>query len=85
MNPTDSPKKGTLSTSTSSLNFDLKDPHDPNLSNLAKNMFEKTENFIQQELETSLDDYILLENMNRVSNVKYSEMQIIVDSVGDNF
>jgi biogenesis of lysosome-related organelles complex 1 subunit 2 len=50
----DSPKKGpTLSTSTSS--FEVQDPHDPNLSKLAQNMFQKTGEYIQQELETTLD------------------------------
>ncbi|XP_059615580.1 biogenesis of lysosome-related organelles complex 1 subunit 2 [Phlebotomus argentipes] len=77
---TDSPKKGpTLSTSTSS--FEALDPHDPNLSRLATKMFQKTGDFISSELTGPLEDYRLLENMNRATISKYSDMQQITENL----
>ncbi|KAJ3653355.1 hypothetical protein Zmor_012611 [Zophobas morio] len=77
---TDSPKKGpTLSTSTSS--FEALDPHDPNLSRLATTMFNKTSDYLYGELTASLDDYRLLENMNRTTITKYSDMKHIAANV----
>ncbi|XP_022901910.1 biogenesis of lysosome-related organelles complex 1 subunit 2 [Onthophagus taurus] len=77
---TDSPKKGpTLSTSTSS--FEALDPHDPNLSRLATTMFNKTADYLYGELTSTLEDYKLLENMNKVTATKYSDMKQIANSV----
>jgi biogenesis of lysosome-related organelles complex 1 subunit 2 len=77
---TDSPKKGpTLSTSTSS--FEALDPHDPNLSRLATTMFNKTSDYLYGELTSTLDDYRLLENMNRATITKYSDMKHIAANV----
>ncbi|GAB0088554.1 Biogenesis of lysosome-related organelles complex 1 subunit 2 [Sergentomyia squamirostris] len=77
---TDSPKRGpTLSTSTSS--FEALDPHDPNLSKLATKMFQKTGDFISSELMGPLEDYKLLENMNRATISKYSDMQQITENL----
>jgi len=77
---TDSPRKGpTLSTSTSS--FEALDPHDPNLSRLATTMFQKTGEFISYELNAPLEDYRLLENMNRATISKYSDMKQITDNL----
>lgn len=77
---TDSPKKGpTLSTSTSS--FEALDPHDPNLSRLATKMFEKTNDYISHELNTSLEDYKLLEQMNRATITKYADMNQIAENL----
>lgn len=77
---TDSPKKGpTLSTSTSS--FEALDPHDPNLSRLATKMFEKTNDYISHELNTSLEDYKLLEQMNRATITKYADMNQITENL----
>ncbi|XP_030760701.1 biogenesis of lysosome-related organelles complex 1 subunit 2 [Sitophilus oryzae] len=79
--PTDSPKKGpTLSTSTSS--FEALDPHDPNLSRLANNLFSKTSDYLYGELTSTLDDYKLLENMNKATITKYSDMKHIALNVG---
>lgn len=75
-----SPKRGpTLSTSTSS--FEALDPHDPNLSKLASKMFYKTGDYITHELNASLEDYKLLENMNRAAISKYSDMKQIADNL----
>lgn len=76
----DSPVRGpTLSTSTSS--FEALDPHDPNLSKLANKMFRKTEEYITNELQAPLDDYQLLENMNRATIAKYSDMRQISENL----
>lgn len=53
----------TLSTSTSS--FEAQDPHDPQLNRLASLMFSKTSDWITAELESTAEDYRLLEQMNR--------------------
>ncbi|KAG0724799.1 Biogenesis of lysosome-related organelles complex 1 subunit 2 [Chionoecetes opilio] len=76
----DSPKHGpTLSTSTSS--FEALDPHDPNLSHLASLMFSHTSNYLQGELSAVLEDYTLLEQMNRATITKYADMRQIGGSV----
>ncbi|XP_013105160.1 biogenesis of lysosome-related organelles complex 1 subunit 2 [Stomoxys calcitrans] len=76
----DSPIRGpTLSTSTSS--FEALDPHDPNLSKLATKMFRKTEEYITNELQTPIEDYQLLENMNRATIGKYSDMRQIAQNL----
>lgn len=77
---TDSPRGGpTLSTSTSS--FEALDPHDSNLSRLATKAFEKTSAYITNELNTSLEDYKLLEDMNRVTISKYADMMQISENL----
>lgn len=77
---TDSPRgRSTLSTSTSS--FEALDPHDSNLSRLATKAFEKTSAYISHELNTSLDDYKLLEDMNRATITKYSDMMQISENL----
>ena len=77
---TDSPKKGpTLSTSTSS--FEALDPHDPNLSQLATTMFTKTADYLYGELTATQEEYKLLENMNRATITKYSDMKHIASSI----
>lgn len=75
----DSPIRGALSTSTSS--FEACDPHDPNLSKLAKNLFQKTEVYIANELNAPVEDYKLLEAMNKATAAKYSDMKQIADSL----
>ncbi|XP_055626657.1 biogenesis of lysosome-related organelles complex 1 subunit 2 [Toxorhynchites rutilus septentrionalis] len=77
---TDSPKRGpTLSTSTSS--FEPFDAHDPNLSRLATKMFQKTGEYITHELSTTVEDYKLIENMNKAMMGKVSEMRQMSDSI----
>ncbi|XP_014212007.1 biogenesis of lysosome-related organelles complex 1 subunit 2 [Copidosoma floridanum] len=76
----ESPKRGTtLSTSTSS--FEALDPHDPNLSRLANTMFQKTSEYLQEELTATHEDYKLLERMNRETITKYSELKNISTNV----
>lgn len=76
---TGSPRGATLSTSTSS--FEALDPHDSNLSRLATKTFDKTSTYITHELNASIDDYKLLENMNRATIAKYSDMQQISENL----
>ncbi|XP_011496450.1 PREDICTED: biogenesis of lysosome-related organelles complex 1 subunit 2 [Ceratosolen solmsi marchali] len=76
----ESPKKGTtLSTSTSS--FEALDPHDPNLSRLANTMFQKTSEYLQEELTATHEDYRLLERLNKETSAKYSELKTISSNV----
>lgn len=75
----DSPIRGALSTSTSS--FEACNPHDPNLSKLAKNLFQKTEVYIANELNAPVQDYKLLEAMNKATSAKYSDMKQIADNL----
>lgn len=77
----ESPKRATtLSTSTSS--FEALDPHDPNLSRLANTMFQKTSDYLQEELIATHDDYKLLERMNQETIAKYAELKSISSNVG---
>ncbi|KAF5288850.1 hypothetical protein FQA39_LY03729 [Lamprigera yunnana] len=79
---TDSPRKGpTLSTSTSS--FEALDPHDPNLSQLATTMFTKTADYLSGELTATQEEYKLLENMNRATITKYSDMKHIALNIAN--
>lgn len=76
----ESPKRGTtLSTSTSS--FEALDPHDPNLSRLANTMFQKTGEYLQEELTATHADYRLLERLNKETIAKYTELKIISSNV----
>jgi len=78
--PISSPRKGpTLSTSTSS--FEALDPHDPQLNQLASLMFSSTSEWVAGELETTVEEYKLLEQMNRVTLTKYSDMSQITENV----
>merc|ERR1711981_84869 len=78
--PEKSPKRWpTLSTSTSS--FEALDPHDPQLNHLASVMFSKTSDWIAGELESTTEEYRLLEQMNKVTLTKYSDMHQITENV----
>lgn len=78
----ESPKKGpTLSTSTSSFEALV---HDPKLSRLATTMFHRANDYITEELiSLSLEDYKLLEEMNRVTITKYTDMNQIAENLGE--
>eukprot|EP00088_Acartia_fossae_P059217 TRINITY_DN7004_c0_g1_i1.p1 TRINITY_DN7004_c0_g1~~TRINITY_DN7004_c0_g1_i1.p1 ORF type:complete len:160 (+),score=25.30 TRINITY_DN7004_c0_g1_i1:44-523(+) len=78
--PFESPKRGpTLSTSTSS--FEAVDPHDPVLNNLANSLFSKTADWVSGELDSTIDEYRLLEQMNRVTLTKYGDMKQITTNI----
>lgn len=77
---TDSPRHGpTLSTSTSS--FEALESYDSELSRLATKAFEKTYTYVTHDMNSSLDDYKLLEQMNRACISKYSDMQQISENL----
>ncbi|ALC44280.1 blos2, partial [Drosophila busckii] len=77
----DSPMHGpTLSTSTSSFEA-LAQRYDPNLSRMAINMFQKTEEYLQHELNAPLEDYKLLEEMNKATIAKYKDMRQIAENL----
>lgn len=60
------------------------DPHDPNLSRLATSMFNKTADYLYGELTTTLEDYKLLENMNKASVLKYTDMKQVASNISKN-
>lgn len=77
---TDSPRHGpTLSTSTSS--FEAIESYDSELSRLATKTFEKTYTYVTHDMNSSLEDYKLLEQMNRACISKYSDMQQISENL----
>ncbi|XP_075728775.1 biogenesis of lysosome-related organelles complex 1 subunit 2-like [Rhipicephalus microplus] len=53
----------------------------PNLNELAVTMFEKTGEYIQAELSSTLDNYRLTEEMNKLTITKYSDMKQISGNV----
>lgn len=53
----------------------------PKLNELAATMFDKTGQYIQSELSSTLDDYRLTEEMNKATVTKYSDMQQIAGNV----
>ncbi|XP_013147425.1 PREDICTED: biogenesis of lysosome-related organelles complex 1 subunit 2 [Papilio polytes] len=55
--------------------FDLLDPHDPVLSRLATQMFKRTNDYLQGEIETGQENYVLLEETNRMVITKYASLQ----------
>jgi biogenesis of lysosome-related organelles complex 1 subunit 2 len=75
----DLPYRTTLSTSTSS--FEALDPHDPQLNRLASEAFTATSDWISAELESTTEDYKLIEQMNRVTATKYSDMEQITANI----
>lgn len=76
----DSPHHGpTLSTSTSS--FEALETYDTELNRLATKAFEKTYTYVTHDMNASLDDYKLLEQMNRACISKYSDMQQISENL----
>ncbi|KAH8314650.1 hypothetical protein KR074_006489 [Drosophila pseudoananassae] len=75
----DSPQHGPTLSSASS--FEALTRHDPNLSRLATKMFQKTEDYITHELNAPLEDYKLLEEMNKATIAKYKDMRQIAENL----
>lgn len=46
-----------------------------NIERLTDDLFQKTSDYVKAELEVTLDDYKLLEQMNRATAAKYSELR----------
>ncbi|CAM1304261.1 BLOC1S2 (predicted) [Pycnogonum litorale] len=51
------------------------------LTNLSKTMFSKATDYIQGELEATVEDYHLIEEMNRVTINKYSDMKQVSSNI----
>lgn len=51
------------------------------VSNLTKELFRRTSDYVQAELEVTLDDYKLLEQMNRKTALKYSQVKDVADGL----
>lgn len=47
-------------------------------------MFNKTADYLYGELTTTLDDYRLLENLNKAAVLKYSDMKQLAGNVSKN-
>ncbi|OWR50444.1 biogenesis of lysosome-related organelles complex 1 subunit 2 [Danaus plexippus] len=62
-----------LSTSCSS--FEMLDPHDPIISRLATHLFKKTNDYLQGEMSAGQDHYNLLEEINRLTITKYTDLR----------
>lgn len=52
------------------------------LKDLCRNMFGKLENYLKGEVANSVEDYSLLERMNRSTSYKYQEMLKVATTVG---
>jgi len=65
----------------SMMSMDIREQHDPSLDHLARAMFEKTAVYLQGELTLVQEDYKLLENLNKATASKYSDMRQISTNV----
>ncbi|XP_026741799.1 biogenesis of lysosome-related organelles complex 1 subunit 2 isoform X4 [Trichoplusia ni] len=64
-----------LYASPSHSSFEVLDPHDPTLSRLATHLFKKTNDYLQGEIASGGDHYMLLEDINRVAITKYADLR----------
>ncbi|KAM9435257.1 biogenesis of lysosome-related organelles complex 1 subunit 2 [Clarias gariepinus] len=60
------------------------EPAEPDINELCKDMFEKMAVFLQGELTATCEDYKLLENMNKLTSLKYMEMKDISINISRN-
>lgn len=60
------------------------EPAEPDINELCSDMFEKMAIFLQGELTATCDDYLLLENMNKLTSLKYMEMKDISINISRN-
>ncbi|XP_053624381.1 biogenesis of lysosome-related organelles complex 1 subunit 2 [Plodia interpunctella] len=61
--------------SPSCSSFEVLDPHDPVISRLATQLFKKTNDYLQGEMAASQDHYNLLEEINRLTIIKYADLR----------
>ncbi|KAG5676161.1 hypothetical protein PVAND_006010 [Polypedilum vanderplanki] len=59
----------------------INDAHDPNLSRLAKNMFQKTFDYLNFELSSNILDYELLDKMNQTASKSVETMKKTADEI----
>lgn len=55
--------------------FEVLDPHDPTLSRLATLLFKRTNEYLQGEIASGGDHYMLLEEINRLAITKYTDLR----------
>ncbi|XP_070688394.1 biogenesis of lysosome-related organelles complex 1 subunit 2 [Pempheris klunzingeri] len=60
------------------------EPAEPDINELCADMFEKMAIFLQGELTGTCEDYRLLENMNKLTSLKYMEMKDISINISRN-
>ncbi|KAM4629026.1 biogenesis of lysosome-related organelles complex 1 subunit 2 isoform 1-T1 [Polymixia lowei] len=60
------------------------EPAEPDINELCTDMFEKMAVFLQGELTATCEDYRLLENMNKLTSLKYMEMKDISINISRN-
>ncbi|KAL5019421.1 hypothetical protein ScPMuIL_005143 [Solemya velum] len=71
------PEEPTVETAT-----EAKEPAPPDVIQLCSDTFQKTAEYMQGELEGTIEDYKLLEMMNKITITKYSEMKHIALNLG---
>ncbi|XP_033820890.1 biogenesis of lysosome-related organelles complex 1 subunit 2 [Periophthalmus magnuspinnatus] len=75
------PKKGDGGVETAE---EAVEPAEPDINELCSDMFEKMAIFLQGELTATCEDYRLLENMNKLTSLKYMEMKDISINISRN-
>ncbi|XP_061594070.1 biogenesis of lysosome-related organelles complex 1 subunit 2 [Cololabis saira] len=60
------------------------EPAEPDINELCSDMFGKMSIFLQGELTATCEDYRLLENMNKLTSLKYMEMKDISINISRN-
>ncbi|KAK5623922.1 biogenesis of lysosome- organelles complex 1 subunit 2 [Crenichthys baileyi] len=83
--PSNAPKKpGTNSDGGVETAEEAVEPAEPDIDELCSDMFEKMAIFLQGELTATCEDYLLLENMNKLTSLKYMEMKDISVNISRN-
>ncbi|RXM31418.1 hypothetical protein EOD39_6995 [Acipenser ruthenus] len=60
------------------------EPAEPDVNELCRDMFDKMAVFLQGELTATCEDYKLVENMNKLTSLKYMEMKDISINISRN-
>ncbi|XP_053891561.1 biogenesis of lysosome-related organelles complex 1 subunit 2 [Malaclemys terrapin pileata] len=63
---------------------EAKEPAEADINELCKNMFNKMATYLTGELTATSEDYKLLENMNKLTSLKYLEMKDIAVNISRN-
>ncbi|XP_052781709.1 biogenesis of lysosome-related organelles complex 1 subunit 2-like [Mya arenaria] len=61
---------------------DVRDSAPPDIVELCRETFKKTSEYLKGELDGTIEDYKLLETMNKVTVSKYSEMKNTAGEIG---
>ncbi|NWH55532.1 BL1S2 protein, partial [Fregata magnificens] len=63
---------------------EAKEPAEADINELCKDMFNKMATYLTGELTATSEDYKLLENMNKLTSLKYLEMKDIAVNISRN-